>query len=88
MSEPARVKSIYVGAPKCFALELALRQIDDAFGLYGMTGGGGLYLVGSALERPDWAIAKGRALLASKKGGDMAEWPDDLRVREFPEVRA
>jgi protein gp37 len=21
-----------------------------------------------------------------KKGGDMAEWPDDLRVREFPEI--
>jgi len=25
--------------------------------------------------------------LASKKGGDPAEWPADLRVREFPEVR-
>jgi hypothetical protein len=23
-------------------------------------------------------------LLFSKKGGDMAEWPEDLRVREFP----
>lgn len=22
--------------------------------------------------------------LADKKGGDMAEWPEDLRVREFP----
>ena len=26
--------------------------------------------------------------LRSKKGCDMAEWPEDLRVREFPEVRA
>jgi protein gp37 len=26
--------------------------------------------------------------LADKKGGDMAEWPEDLRVREFPSVRA
>ena len=25
-----------------------------------------------------------RVHLASSKGGDMAEWPDDLRVREFP----
>lgn len=25
--------------------------------------------------------------LASRKGGDMAEWPEDLRVREMPEVR-
>lgn len=24
--------------------------------------------------------------LKSRKGGDMAEWPEDLRVREFPEV--
>lgn len=24
---------------------------------------------------------------ADKKGGDMAEWPEDLRVREFPETR-
>ncbi len=23
-----------------------------------------------------------------KKGGDMSEWPDDLKVREFPEARA
>ena len=22
--------------------------------------------------------------LADRKGGDMAEWPEDLRVREFP----
>jgi protein gp37 len=26
--------------------------------------------------------------LQSRKGGDMAEWPEDLRVREFPEVAA
>lgn len=27
-------------------------------------------------------------LLVSSKGGDPAEWPEDLRVREWPEVRA
>jgi protein gp37 len=26
--------------------------------------------------------------LRDRKGGDMEEWPSDLRVREFPEVRA
>lgn len=26
--------------------------------------------------------------LADRKGGDMEEWPNDLRVREFPEARA
>ncbi len=25
--------------------------------------------------------------LRDRKGGDMAEWPEDLRVREWPEVR-
>jgi hypothetical protein len=25
-----------------------------------------------------------RLLLRSKKGGDMSEWPEDLRVRMFP----
>lgn len=26
--------------------------------------------------------------LKDRKGGDMSEWPADLRVRQFPEVRA
>lgn len=30
----------------------------------------------------------GRMSLQSAKGGDMAEWPDDLRVREFPKAAA
>lgn len=29
-----------------------------------------------------------RIRLRDRKGGDMAEWPEDLRVRELPEVRA
>ncbi|QRK08093.1 DUF5131 family protein [Archangium violaceum] len=28
-----------------------------------------------------------RCSLSDPKGGDMSEWPEDLRVREFPEVR-
>lgn len=47
--EPAkRVKGIYTGAPACFELELACQQLNDAFD------GFGCYLVGSALQRPDW----------------------------------
>ena len=28
-----------------------------------------------------------RLKLKSSKGSDWSEWPEDLRVREFPEVR-
>lgn len=35
------------------------------------------------------AMHDGRLLtLRNKKGNDMAEWPESLRVRQFPEVRA
>lgn len=47
-NEKPRKKGVYVGAPACFALELACKHINAAFG------GFGCYLVGSALERPDW----------------------------------
>src|SRR4051812_37551073 len=42
-----RKKASHVGAPACFALELECKIITDAFNSFG------LYLVGSALERPD-----------------------------------
>lgn len=42
-----RRKWVYVGAPACFALEEACQFINAAFE-------GECYLVGSALERPDW----------------------------------
>ncbi len=38
--------------------------------------------VAKALVRQQWHGVK----LRDRKGGDMAEWPEDLRVREFPEV--
>lgn len=44
----SRTKGIYVGAPACFALELACQHLNAAFGEFGC------YVVGSALERPDW----------------------------------
>jgi protein gp37 len=39
-------------------------------------------------ERPAGAIAFGVEGGGNVKHGDPAEWPEDLRVREFPEVRA
>ena len=41
-------KASHVGAPAIFALELACRDLNEAFG------GFGCYLVGSALSRSDW----------------------------------
>lgn len=46
---PKRQKAVYVGAPACFELERACQDINRAFGE-----NHGCYLVGSALERPDW----------------------------------
>ena len=45
---PKRKKGVYVGAPACFHLEMACQELNAAFP------GFGCYLVGSALERPDW----------------------------------
>ncbi|HEV7658845.1 MAG TPA: hypothetical protein VGO55_03265 [Allosphingosinicella sp.] len=65
-----RRKGIYVGAPACFALELACQQVVAAFGGFGC---GGLYLVGSALARPDWRDIDLRLIL-----------PDDEFAALFP----
>lgn len=46
-TEP-RKKYNYTGAPACFALELALRQVTEAFNCTAC------YIVGSVLERSDW----------------------------------
>jgi len=45
-------KSSYVGAPAIFLLELACRQINEAFG--NPKSCANCYLVGSAIERADW----------------------------------
>lgn len=54
MPEPKRQKNIHVGAPACFALELAMQHIDKAFGQDGPGRFASSYVVGSVLERPDW----------------------------------
>lgn len=43
-----KAKASHVGAPAIFALELACGEINRAFGCFGC------FLVGSAIERPDW----------------------------------
>lgn len=52
-----RQKANHIGAPAVFALELACRQINEAFG------GHGCYIVGSALDRPDWRDVDVRFIL-------------------------
>lgn len=54
---PKRTKGIYIGAPACFALEMACRELTDAFGAYGC------YVVGSVLERQDWRDVDVRYIL-------------------------
>jgi hypothetical protein len=66
-----REKGIHIGAPACFALEEAILPICQAFGAY--IGSGGCYVVGSALQRPDWRDVDVRLILS-----------DDDFAREFP----
>jgi hypothetical protein len=69
----------YVGAPAIFALELACRQINEAFGDYGC------YLVGSCLERADWRDVDVRYIMADKEfsklfpGAKNGLWEQDAR---------
>ncbi len=43
--------------------------------------------IGGAQARPDPQLVPPIERLAHKKGGNTSEWPEDLRVRQFPEVR-
>lgn len=63
-------KACYVGAPAIFALELALKPVNEAFGGYGC------YLVGSALEKPDWRDVDVRLILADDEFAQL--FPDAL----------
>lgn len=60
-------KASYVGTPAIFQLELACQPINDAFDGYGC------YLVGSALQRPDWRDIDVRFIMS-----------DDAFMQEFP----
>lgn len=71
-SEP-RKKGLYIGAPACFALELAIRPVCEAFRAYSEEGG--CYLVGSVHHRQDWRDVDVRLMM-----------PDDVFAREFTGV--
>ncbi len=72
MSEETKptAKVSYVGTPAVFKLELACKPINAAFD------GFGCYLVGSALQRPDWRDIDVRYIM-----------DDEAFYREFPAVR-
>jgi hypothetical protein len=65
-----RKKYNYIGAPACFALDLAIRHINEAFE-------GECYVVGSALERPDWRDVDVRMIM-----------DDEDFAKNFPDVVA
>lgn len=58
---PKRQKFCHVGAPAIFALDQACVHIIQAFNSYGC------YLVGSALERPDWRDVDVRLIMDDKE---------------------
>lgn len=74
-----RKKQVYIGAPACFALEQCCQIVNDAFGGYHC------YVVGSALERPDWRDVDVRHISSDeefyKLFPDAAEnaWEQDAR---------
>jgi hypothetical protein len=84
MSEPIkeeeqRKKVSYVGAPAVFKLELAVKHLNKAFNSYGV------YMVGSALERPDWRDVDLRMIMADEEfykefpGTEHGWWGSDPR---------
>lgn len=79
-SEPEpRKKGIHTGAPACFALDLACKQLNEAFG------GFHCYLVGSALERADWRDIDVRYILSDDEFAELFPnahpdaWESDVR---------
>ena len=56
-----RKKVNYIGAPKVFALEQACKHLTAAFGCFGC------YVVGSALESPDWRDVDVRYMLPDEE---------------------
>ena len=70
-----RKKGIYIGAPACFALEMAVRQVCEAFGGYRPPYYSGCYIVGSVLERQDWRDVDIRFIMQ-----------DELFAETFPDA--
>lgn len=72
-AEPkTRRKPCYLGVPEIFKLDLACMNLYQAFCVGGAFGG--IYLVGSALERPDFRDVDVVCILADKDFADL--FPD------------
>jgi hypothetical protein len=71
-----RRKVSYIGAPACFALEMACKQVVDAFRPKGEGRHGQTYVVGSSLERADWRDIDIRLVMDDESFADL-----------FPNVR-
>lgn len=82
-AKPKPIKAIHIGAPACFALEQAARHVAEAFGAYG-DGAGGIYVVGSCLQRPDWRDVDVRFIMSDEEfaqtfPGAGQHWEHDAR---------
>lgn len=77
--QPPRTKGVFIGAPACFALELAIRPVCAAFRAY--HGTCGCYVVGSALERQDWRDVDVRLIMEDV--AFLAEFPDAHSVDHY-----
>lgn len=64
----------------CFVKQMGARPIEAGDPT-------GRFRTSPATGEREYEIAATRLVLRDRKGGDIAEWPEDLRVREFPEVR-
>jgi len=67
------VQQCRAAAVPCFVKQLGARAIDEVNGL-----------AGALLQVNADAVEMVSQRLNDKKGGDMAEWPEDLHVRELP----
>ena len=72
-----RAKFCHIGAPACFALEQACKQIKDAFPELDEADRIGIYVVGSVLERPDWRDVDVRMMMET--AADAAYERDTVR---------
>ncbi len=67
----------------CFVKQLGARPVDDPERWQEWRAVGA-----SMADFGDPKNGRHAVVVDDRKGGDIAEWPEDLRVRQFPEVRA
>lgn len=78
------VRQCQAAGVACFVKQLGARPMEtlcEGFNVRGMLCGG------REVEAENRVTATAELKFEHPKGGDMAEWPEDLRVREFPSNR-